>query len=92
MALGEVKVEENKILGELTTHLARVDEIQRDINCVGRLDATMARGQLALDLDAQVPKVAAPTKVHEFGDAKHPHLLMQSGALQRENHCEHDSI
>ncbi len=87
VALGEVKVEENKILGELTARiLARVDEIQRDINCVGRLDATMARGQLALDLDAQVPKVVAgPQKgALSLVDAKHPHLLMQSGALQRE--------
>ena len=80
MALGEVKVEENKVLKELTQAiLGRVDEIHLDLVCVGELDATFAQGQMALALDAQAPQVKADPELDSLHleDARHPHLVLQ---------------
>ena len=86
VALSEVKVEEHTITRLTHQIVQRVEEIQKDMVCVGRLDAAMARGHLAVELDAKAPKLvnASGAKGLSLVDARHPHLVLQAKKTDRQ--------
>jgi DNA mismatch repair protein MutS2 len=74
----EEEAETARILAELTDAVrARLDDLERLVETVARLDLIFARAHLAERMDATVPVVGAERRIAIRG-ARHPLLLAQS--------------